>query len=98
MKKDLEKTKVVFRVWKGTSGKGFAGGVIALFPELDEGNGFCSSYEHIGQHGGADYAGVIRATRPAAPFEIEPLKQELELIGYNLSIKSRRFYGRNYIW
>ena len=85
-----EKTKVVFRVWKGTSGSGFKDQVIALFPGIDEGNGFCSSYEHVGQHGGADYQSVIRRTRPAAPFEIELLKQELEKIGYNLSIRSRR--------
>jgi len=83
----VEKTKVVFRVWKGS---GFKGDVIALFPELDEGSGYCTSYEHVGQHSGADYRMMIRKTRPAAPFEIEPLKQELESIGYNLLIRSRR--------
>ena len=88
--KDTYKTKVVFRVWKGQHGSG----VIALFPEIDEGSGYCSSYEHVGQHSGADYSRVISSTRPASPVEYEALRQELESIGYGLEIRSRRYYGR----
>ena len=49
---------VVFRRWK----HGF--GVIALLPEIpaDRDGMFCESYESIGQHGGADYFGVVQAT------------------------------------
>ncbi|MFH1628384.1 MAG: hypothetical protein ABIE47_06635 [Pseudomonadota bacterium] len=94
MKKNLEKTKVVFRAWKNTRGgvseMGSAGGVIALFPELDEGRGRCSSYEHVGQHSEADYDHVIRNTRPAKPHEYRALDDELSNIGYNLLIRSRR--------
>ena len=52
---------VVFRRWKS------CGTLIALFPELpaDPYGRYCDSYEHVGQHGGADYHGVIQATIPA---------------------------------
>jgi len=86
----IRNTKVIFRVWKGQHGFG----VIALFPEEDEGHGFCSSYEPVGQHSGADYSSVISRTRPASSVEYEALRQELESIGYGLEIRSRRYYGR----
>jgi len=89
--KDTYITKVVFRVWKSGLGKG---AVIALFPCEDEGQGFCSSYEHVGQHSGADYTGVISRTRAASPAAYEALRQELESIGYDLEIRSRRYYGK----
>jgi hypothetical protein len=75
-------TAVVFRVWKG-------GDVLALFPHMEEGRGMCGSYEHIGQHGAANYAACIAQTRPANPEEFAPLKMELESIGYRLRIISR---------
>ena len=86
----IRNTKVIFRVWKGQHGFG----VIALFPEEDASPGYCSSYEHVGQHGGADYSVVISRTRPASPAEYEALRQELESIGYDLEIRSRRCYGK----
>lgn len=78
-----EKTKVVFRVWND------GGTVIALFPEVDEGNGYCSSYEHVGQHSGADYKGVVARTRLASPKEYQFLLRELRGIGYDLEIRKR---------
>ena len=65
--------------------------MIALFPELpsDPHGAFCLSYEHVGQHGGAFYAGVIGATLPAKPEEYASLKAELESIGYDLQIRRR---------
>jgi len=86
VEKDKHKTKVVFRVWKGE----FEGDVIALFPDIDEGHGSCSSYMHVGQHSGADYRGVISITRPAKPSEYASLKRELENIGYNLDVRKKR--------
>jgi len=73
-------TAVVFRKWRDT------GTVIALFPELpsDLYGNFCDSYETIGQHGGADYHGVMAQTSPASPSEYESLAIELERIDYNL--------------
>ncbi len=71
---------VVFRKWRD----GF--GVVALFPEIpaDIDGRYCESYEHIGQHGAADYYGVIMATRPVDPREYADLAEELRQIGYNL--------------
>ena len=45
---------------------------------------YCSSYEHIGQHGAADYYGVIQDTTPVGPRECVELAEELRRIGYNL--------------
>jgi len=84
------KTVVIFRVWKGETQT-----VLALFPEIDFGNYHCDSYEHVGQHGGADYTGCIARTRPAKPAEYRLLKQELESIGYNLEVR-RRYNRRNH--
>jgi hypothetical protein len=80
---DAYKTKVVFRRYTDTD-------IIALFPEEDAGNGWCQSYMHIGQHSAADYNGVVRATKPATHEEYDPLRRELESIGYNLTIRKRR--------
>jgi hypothetical protein len=75
----MNRTAVVFRRWDDPSGD-----VIALFPELpaDNDGKYCCAYEHIGQHGGADYHGVIANTVPAPAKEAARLARELELIGY----------------
>jgi hypothetical protein len=44
------------------------------------------SYEHVGQHSGAQYAGVIGMTSPASPQAYAALKRELEQIGYKLEV------------
>lgn len=80
----MEKTAVVFRVWRDTNT------VIALFPNEREVSGCVMSYEHVGQHGAADYAHVINATRPANADESSALRQELQGIGYNLVVYRRR--------
>jgi len=83
--KDTHVTKVIFRKWKGEN----SGDIIALFPEVDEGSGFCGSYMHVGQHSGANYAGCIAATVPTKKEEYEDLEKELTSIGYNLKIRKR---------
>jgi hypothetical protein len=85
-KKSPPKDKVVFRM--------FEGDVIALFPEQDEGRGLINSYEHIGQHGGADYSSVISRSRKATSKEYSDLKKELTSIGYNLDIKQKYIRGK----
>ena len=92
MKKDNYKTDVIFRRWVDED----FNLIIALFPyEIDNiEKGFISSYEHLGQHSGADYDGVIRGTIPAKENEYQALKSELESIGYNLNIVKRRNYTR----
>lgn len=81
-------TLVVFRRWKDT------GDIIALFPELpsDIYGFFCDSYEHVGQHGGADYYGVIQATKPASNKDAKELARELTRIGYRLKPIRRASY------
>lgn len=79
---DTAPTVVVFRKWNN-------GDVIALFPHIGHDYHHCMSYEHVGQHGGADYSGVVMRTRPASPEEYAALAAELRRIGYRLSIKSR---------
>ena len=71
---------VVFRRWKDT------GSIIALFPELpaDIFGRYCDAYEHVGQHGGADFHGVIQQTTPCLPEASADLAAELRTIGYNL--------------
>ena len=76
----MGKDVVVFRKWRD----GF--GVIGLFPEIpaDIHGYYCESYEHVGQHGGAGYHGVIMNTRPANSEEYADLFEELTRIGYKL--------------
>lgn len=78
-------TVVVFRKFRN------GGDVIALFPYLPGTNDLstCSSYQHIGQHGSADYSGCMRASVPATPEEYASLKHELEgaPFGYRLQVQ-----------
>lgn len=83
-------TTVIFRRWKDS------GSVIALFPH-DAGDGSvgsCCSYEHVGQHGSADYRGVMEATDPVRMDTSEAsdaldLFEELSKIGYVLDVHVR---------
>ena len=83
--KDTEQTPVIFRMYR-TNPKT----CLALFPYEDGGPGCCMSYEHIGQHGEANYLSVMGITVPATPAEYADLKAELETIGYNLKVINRR--------
>jgi len=80
---DTEKTRVVFRKYK-------EGDILALFPNMKGNNYRVGCYQHIGQHGEADYQGCIASTVPATPEEYKDLAAELESIGYNLLIRKRR--------
>jgi len=76
---------VVFRRWKEN------GDVIALFPALpaDLYGEYCDAYEHVGQHGGADYHGVVQHTRPCSLNDAADLVTELRRIGYILQPRRR---------
>ena len=84
MEKDTYKTDVIFRSQKN----GEDVSVFALFPHIVETiNGDVLCYDHIGQHGGADYKHCIKVSRPATPEEYSCLKTELENeFGYNLNV------------
>lgn len=70
-------TRVVFKKWKN-------GDIIALFPDepWSRSSYMTTSYMHVGQHGAADYAGVIADTSPAQENEYKDLLNELKTIGY----------------
>lgn len=80
-----ETTPVVFRRWRD------GGEIIALFPAIptDSYGQFCEAYEHVGQHGGADYHGVIQATKPVSEKDATSLVAELRRIGYSLTVIKR---------
>lgn len=93
--RNLEVTPVIFRKWKASfSGDNFAGDIIALFPTIPDDvlGSRCLSYEHVGQHGGADLRGVISRTVPAKPVEYAGLRRELERVGYRLRVVKRATY------
>ena len=92
MKKDDYITEVIFRKWNR---KAFKGDIIALFPyDIYNISGLVSSYEHVGQHSGADYNHCINMTVPAKAEEYNSLKTELESIGYNLKVINKRNYDK----
>lgn len=68
-------TRVVFRKWRN-------GDIIALFPDIQETGYKVLVYEHIGQHGVADYTDIVSITLPASPEEYLGLMTELKTIGY----------------
>ena len=61
---------------------------MALFPEVPAElfKPYCTSYEHMGQHGSADPHFVVMHTRLAKPAEYAELKRELERLGYTLKV------------
>ena len=80
-----ETIPVVFRRWRDGDE------IIALFPGIptDLYGQFCEAYEHVGQHGGADYQGVIQATKPVSDEDAASLAAEMRRIGYSLTIIKR---------
>jgi len=81
--------KVVFRAWRA------GGDVIALFPRIpgDNAGYLCNAYEHVGQHGAADWDVVLRRTRPARRTEYRELAGELRALGYRLKVGRRGTAG-----
>lgn len=85
-RKEWVVTKVIFRKYPD-------GDIIALFPEIAGDRDWqnnCSSYMHIGQHGTANYKGVMSDTSPCSPQETINLRNELEGRGYNLRSMKRQ--------
>lgn len=76
----MKTTKVIFRYWSGN--------VIALFPEepADQQGIYCTSYQHVGQHGAADPNMVVYYSKPATPEQYADLKRELEGKPYNYKL------------
>lgn len=88
-------TPVVFRRYS-------EGDTIALFPTLnhssgDANYGYCMSYQHVGQHGEANYPDCIASTGPATPEQYADLRRELEGIGYVLKIQTKRHHTQHLV-
>lgn len=77
---NFQVTRVLFRVWQDS--------IIALFPDIVSTfeKHECLSYEHVGQHGTADLAGILQDSRNASESEYKALKTELESRGYVLLV------------
>ena len=78
---------VVIRVWKTDPRD-----IFALLPAhpADRFGRKCASYQHLGQHGIADYDHCIRQSRPATAEEAAELLGELRRIGYNPRVFRRQ--------
>ncbi len=85
-------TPVIFRKDRKKDG----GEVFALFPTFpaDSYGRCCTSYQHVGQHGGADYSLCIANSTPATSEEGADLYAELVRIGYD----DLRVYQREAPW
>ena len=60
------------------------GETVALWPEIvADMSGGCQSYQHVGQHGAADFDYVMQNSKPAASEDKAVLRAELLKIGYN---------------
>jgi hypothetical protein len=80
-------TPVIFRK--------FQGDIIALLPTIPGSSEYdCMSYEHVGQHGGADPGMVMRMSKPAKPSEYADLLAELKQVGYD----DLKVYNRLQYW
>ena len=79
-------TPVIFR-------KDPDGTVFAIFPSvLNDCKRMVGVYQHVGQHGGGDYMGMMRSSKPARPAEYASLATELRSVPfkYRLQIVERR--------
>lgn len=83
---------VMIRVWRTDPND-----VFALFPAIPATTTGreCQSYQHVGQHGAADYDLCIRKSRPAHRQEAANLLRELQKIGYKPKVIQRA--GRRYL-
>ena len=59
--------------------------LFAYFPDEIHHGDFRTAYSHVGQHSSAHPA-YAKESRPATPEEYQPLKAELESLGYNLEV------------
>ena len=85
MTKDKRKTSVVFLIHNTDNQHS---DLFAFFPKIVEQNSVYMCYARNGQHSPChiDYA---RESRLATPEEYDPLREELESLGYNLNILSK---------
>ena len=87
MKKTKQVDEVVIRRFK-------EGDLIAIFPyQISDYRGNVNSYQHIGQHSGADLS-IIHNTKPVKEADAQCLLKELKDIGYNVKVVQRVQYHK----
>jgi len=67
--------------------------VIAVFPYEIQGTDFVGCYAHDGQHSVCRWD-INQSTKQATAKQYEPLKRELESIGYIVNVVKRRNHTR----
>jgi hypothetical protein len=87
-------TTVIFRKFTGKEFEGFNPEIIAFFTEQNWTSGDCNqgmvmSYMIVGEHGEADYYGLLSDTKLATPEEYADTKKVLENLGYKLVVKKK---------
>ena len=86
MKLDKHKTEVIFRIDNYS--------VYALLPyEISSGYDVVT-YQHVGQHSGADYKNCILQSKPATLEQYKDLFNEMTNLGYNLKVVTKQNYDR----
>lgn len=98
MKKDKEKTKVIFK-WAHYPDGG-PDEVLAFFPGAEAQRGSIQVYAHVGQHSEASYDFYLSRCRPCSLKECRALKHELENnFGYNFKVVKRvTAHDRKKMW
>lgn len=84
----FEETEVTDAMFRMPRGAGDSSEVVAVFPGLPGSPGMMLCYQHVGQHGSCSRE-WLRTTRPATLLELQPLRRELESIGYTLRAVGR---------
>ena len=88
--------RVVFRKFKSGEWKG---DIIALFPDMVVDYNLVGCYQHVGQHGSANYNHIISQTVLATPDEYADLLKELkESAGYTDLIIVKRAQVDYSLW
>lgn len=93
--KDENETIVIYRRFRDETKE-----LIAFFPydvyvlghKHKTGKYLCSSYQFVGQHGEADYQGMLAVTKPCGPAdaeEVNALHLHLGDLGYNLKVAKK---------
>jgi len=89
---EIVKVDIVFRV---DTSKDFKGTIFALFPhDVCTTNGLVTHYQHVGQHGSADYRGCIASSKLATPEQYADLLAEMVSIGYEVTVLKKQNYNK----
>lgn len=84
----MVRTRVIFKKYHGIED------VVACLLDVEANKYNVVTYEHVGQHGEGEIS-AMRNFSPATPEEYSDLKEELESLGYILTVRKRFPSGHN---